>query len=415
MQIRGARPEELPEMIDLQCRVFRSDGHERFGHYIHGDSSYQYGQTRVVEEDGGRIAATLRIWDREIRIGDTAVRMGGIGGVCTDPEFRGRGYACALMKDAVSWMRRQGYLASVLFSAIPTRFYRNLGWGSVPMAGFRIKHQGRRAGPDAGLGKAEWEVEDFDETRDLAQVIALYEAHNRQRSGTLVRRRAYWDSAPARLRGILPSTVARRGEDLGGYLHLHLGDERAEVLEVGYDIEGEDALVALVDHLLRACEAKGLDEIAAQIPPRHPLAAVIEERSSGDLYLTGDSAMMIYPVNLKALFRELLPEWQSRIDEAAGGLVPVTLRLRVGDQACSLSVDDGGRLTLGDSTDEASEVEEISLAAGPFFQILLGESGWIELESAVEATGPAVSADRSSLLAALLPRREAIFWAPDHY
>ena len=415
MEIRSVRPEELSEMIDLQCRVFRADGQLRYGQYIHGDSSYEYGQTRVVVVEGGRIAATLRIWDREMRIGATAVRMGGIGGVCTDPELRGRGYASALMGDAISWMRREGYLTSVLFSAISTRFYRNLGWGSVPMAGFRIRRVGRRAEP----GNAEWGVSVFDETCVLAQVMALYEAHNLQRSGTLVRQRAYWDSAPARLRGILPSVVARRGGDLGGYLHLDLGDDTAEVLEVGYDREEEGALVALVDHLLRVCEAKGLDEIAAVIPPQHPLAAAIEERGDGgDLNLTGDSAMMMYPVDLKALFGALLPELQSRIDRAGGGgtpengASPAELCLRVGDQACALSVDDEGRLTLGDAV---AETAEISLSAGMFWRVLMGESGWGELEPTLRAMGTGVSAEQSSLLTTLFRRREVIFWAPDHY
>ena len=53
MEIRSGRPEELSEMIYLQCRVFRADGQLRYGQYIHGESSYEYGQTRVVVVEGG--------------------------------------------------------------------------------------------------------------------------------------------------------------------------------------------------------------------------------------------------------------------------------------------------------------------------------------------------------------------------
>ena len=89
--------------------------------------------------------------------------------------------------------------------------------------------------------------------------------------------------------------------------------------------------------------------------------------------------------------------------------------LRVGDQVCALSVDDGGRLTaVGDAADEAG-TPGISLAAGSLFQVLLGESGWGDLEPALRATGVQVSSVQSALLTALFPRREVIFWAPDHY
>ena len=63
MEIREIRESELQEMIDLLCLVFRPDGQERYTQYIRGDSSYRLDQTRVVAADG-RIASTLRVWQR---------------------------------------------------------------------------------------------------------------------------------------------------------------------------------------------------------------------------------------------------------------------------------------------------------------------------------------------------------------
>ena len=409
MEIRCVRQAELEEMVDLQCRVFRTDGHERYGQYIHGDSSYRYGQTRVVVVDG-RIVATLRIWDRTLRIGSTPVRMGGIGGVCTHPDHRGRGYASAMMADAVSWMRLEGYLASVLFSEIPTRFYRRLGWGSVPMAGFRLTGVGQ--GATTMAVKGEWRVEEFDESRDLKQVMALYEDYNRRRSGSLVRTQQYWYSAPARLRGILPSVVVRRGDAVGGYLNSELAADRAEVLEVGCESDGYRALAALADHLVRRCLERGIDEIHGDIPHGHPLVAALQERSGGDLYLTGNSSMMVWPVNLKALFRELLPALQRRLEEAGAHQRPAGVCLRVDEQTCALRVDDGGVLTLEEGSAEASE---IALSGDVFWRFLLGEASWVEIVPTVQSMGTVVTAEASSLLSALFPRSEVGFWAPDHY
>ena len=76
MEIRGVRESELPEMIDLQCRVFRPDGHERYQQYVRTDPSYRYDQSRVVVVNG-EIVSTLRVWEREMRIGSVFRAYGG--------------------------------------------------------------------------------------------------------------------------------------------------------------------------------------------------------------------------------------------------------------------------------------------------------------------------------------------------
>ena len=282
MKIREVRESELEETIDLQCLVSRPDGQERFRQYVRGDSSYRLDQTRVVAADG-RIVSTLRVWERCMRIGTCAVRTGGIGGVGTHPDYRGRGFATSLMRDAAAYMEAAGYDVGLLFSIIPCTFYRRLGWESLPLAGFRVRRREM-----VELEETDWEVQAFDEERDLEHVAALYETYNEGQSGSIVRPRAHWDTAPARIRGILPAVVARRGDALGGYLNFVVGAEAATVREVAHDRDDPTALRALVNHLLRACEKKGVGEVRGEIPHRHPLVDLLVEGTAGDLSLTGD-------------------------------------------------------------------------------------------------------------------------------
>lgn len=198
MEIRAVREVELDEMIALQCVIFRSDGYERYLGYIRGDSSYRLDQTRVVLVDG-QIISTLRIWERELRIGSRSVRMGGIGGVGTHPDYRGRGYASALMRETADHLRQTGYDVGMLFSILPCSFYGQLGWGSLPLEGFQIQR-----GTPVEPRSPSWEIESFDVGRDLEQVAALYDECNAGQSGSLSRPRSYWDTNPARLRGVLP-------------------------------------------------------------------------------------------------------------------------------------------------------------------------------------------------------------------
>ena len=407
MEIRGIHDSELEEMIDLQCRVFRPDGHERYSQYVRTDPSYRYDQSRVVVVNE-QIVSTLRVWEREIRIGSIAVPMGGIGGVGTHPDHQGAGYATALMKDTITYMRTVGYDVGVLFSAIPYVFYRKLGWASVPLAGFRVTR--RR---NIGLEETEWRVETFDEGRDLEESITLYHNHNAQQSGSLVRVRSYWNSGPARLRDILPTVVARRGDRLGGYLNFQVGEKSTNILEVAYDQTQPEALTALVNHLLQVCDREGVEELHGDIPHRHPMVDLLIEGTAGDTFLTGNSAMMLHPVNLLSLFQRLLPEFQARLDAANKTFTPVSICFALNDQEAGLRLLDDGALQTFDAEEEAAI--HLALPGHLFWRALLGESSWSQLEPTLHQGGIVVETEIAALLSILFPQREVIFWGPDHY
>ena len=406
MEIRGIRESELAEMIDLQCQVFRPDGQERYQQYVRTDPSYRYDQSRVVVANG-RIVSTLRVWEREMRIGSIAVPMGGIGGVGTHPDHQGAGYATALMKDTITYMRKVGYDVGVLFSAIPCAFYRKLGWASVPLAGFQVTRRG-----NVGLGETGWRVERFDEVRDLENCIALYDKHNAEQSGSLVRTQSYWESGPARLREILPTVVARCENSLGGYLNFQVGEKSANILEVAYDRTQPQALTALVSHLLQVCERENVEELHGDIPHRHPMVNLLVEGTAGDTFLTGNSAMMLYATNLPDLFQRLLPELQARLCTANQKVTPASICFAMNDQEVSLRLQDDGTLQTFDSDEGAIR---LALPGHCLWRMLLGESSWTQLEPTLQQQGVAVETEIATLLSTLFPQREVIFWGPDHY
>ena len=96
-------PAEREAMLQFQCRINdvptdpdgspEAGGYARYTQYLDGDPDRKDSDTRLTFVDGGDIAATLRIWRRSLRIGRTAVPMGGIGGVGTAEEHQGHGYA----------------------------------------------------------------------------------------------------------------------------------------------------------------------------------------------------------------------------------------------------------------------------------------------------------------------------------
>ncbi len=370
-----------------------------------------------------------------MRVGASIVTMGGIGGVCTHPNYRGVGYASALMRDTIGYLRTTGADLGVLFTIIPEAFYHQLGWNSFPLHGFHIKGVNPcKAGANTNScnsatrveGPSEWQVTPFEPGTDLDAVATLHDIATAQQSGTIARTRAYWDMAPSRIRGVLPTVVAYPvggdcNPEVGGYLNYQIEGKRAEVLEVGCTPdkkfptifnsgEHQAVLEALVSQLLQACEAQGVEEIEGTFSPQHPFAACLIARCNGEVIPTEDTAMMLYAVNLPVLLRRLVVGWESRIADAEETFPPLAVKLpAINNQQAVLRHNADGTLQIvSDGT--AACAYDVDLTEAEFWQLLFGEIGWEQIGSEVS-----VPPEISAFLATLFPKRDVIFWTPDRY
>ena len=87
-------------------------------------------QCVLVRDDDGVLVSYIDIFEREATWDEQAVRIGGIGGVCTREGSRRQGFARAGMARAASYVKNE--LAAdfgLLFCNKPNyRFYENCGW-----------------------------------------------------------------------------------------------------------------------------------------------------------------------------------------------------------------------------------------------------------------------------------------------
>ncbi|MXV85765.1 GNAT family N-acetyltransferase [Candidatus Poribacteria bacterium] len=411
MEIRGAYESELEQVVELCCLAFNPDGHERYWQYIRGDNSYRLPQTRVVVVND-TIVSTLRVWERRIRVGASLITMGGIGGVCTHPKYRGVGYASALMQDTIDYLRMIGCDIGALFSIIPEGFYRRLRWTSFPLYGFQLTLDSVTPA-EAPVG---WQVTNFNPETDLDAVAALHDRANAQQSGTIARTRAYWDMAPSRIRGVLPTVVARRDEHIGGYLNYEIDEKTVEVREVGCIPNNPEVLEALVSHFLRVCKAQGVEKIEGAFSVQHPFAERLMARCHGELTPIKDAAccidagMMFYAVNLPVFLRRLVVGWESRIADAEETFPPLTVKLPpLNNQQAALRHNADGTLQIVPENTDTVDLR-VDLTEADFWQLLFGEIGWEQINS-----GASVSPEISAFLGTLFPKRDVIFWSPDRY
>ncbi len=405
MEIRGARASELEQVIELSCIAFDANSHERYWQYIKGDSSYRPSQTRVVVVND-RIASTLRVWERRIRMGASLVTVGGIGSVCTHPHYRGVGYASALMRDTIGYLQTIGGDLGVLFTIIPEAFYSQLGWTSFPMHRFSVSC----SSAVSSTGSAAGQITDFNVETDLDAVAGLYDIANAEQSGTVARTRAYWDMAPCRIRGVLPTVVARRDGNISGYLNYEVDGKRAEVREVGYNPNAPEVLDTLVCHLLEVCETHGVEKIEVKFPSRHPFSERLIATCDSLVTKTDRSKMMLYAVDQLVLLRRLVVGWESRIADAGETFPSLAVRLpMLNGQQAVLRYNGNGTLQVVPEDADAVDFG-IDLSEADFWHLLFGEIGWEQISS--EAT---VSAEVSAFLGVLFPKRDVIFSSSDQY
>ena len=403
MEIRAARESELEQVVELNCMAFNPNQHERYWQYLRGDSSYRLSQTRVVVVND-RVVSTLRVWERRIRIGASLVTMGGIGGVCTHEKYRDVGYASALMRQTIDYLKTTGCDLGVLFTIIPEAFYQRLGWTSLPLHGFQIKHNSATLAES----QSDFQVRAFNLETDLDTVSAIHDLSNAQQSGTLSRTRAYWDMKPSRIRGILPTVIAHQNGNIAGYLNYNVHDKCVELLEVGCRPDTPGVLDTLVSHLGQVCKTEQVEEINGVFSSKHPFVDELISRCKGEITRFTDSTMMLYAVCLPTLLRRLVVRWESEIAAAEQSFPSLAVRFPVvNDQQAVLRYNGNATIQIAN---DASDADQLDMSEEDFWQLLFGEIGWEQIKTDVS-----ISDEVSAFLSVLFPKRDVIFWYPDRY
>ena len=183
LEVRGAREDEREALLAFLPTVLIAERE-----YVIAELRNQPGalfeHSRVGLIDG-KFVCHIRIYPRQIRLAGQVIGTGNIGGVCTDPDHRRKGYASELLRDALIYMDGHDIPMSIIHSGV-TGFYASEGWDTFPQ--YRYAYQTR-----AKLQRQQSiEVRRFERHRDLHAVARVHEAYNQDRSLSFVRDADYW-------------------------------------------------------------------------------------------------------------------------------------------------------------------------------------------------------------------------------
>ena len=220
MEFRALNAEELEAWLDHVTHVF-SGGRQYFSNHWHNDPWRDPEGIRIAV-DNGKIVSTVRVFIRKMFLHGEPVAVGGIGEVSTRSEYRRRGLATQLLKDAIEFMESRNIVASSLHGS--QRIYSVEGWEKVP------RYYAKQ--PIAAKKQVAWEVRpaNFDDGAEGKRIATIYGRYARKFNGTFVRDdMAYWTKW---VRTESPSAwVAERDGEIEGYVSVVHREERLNVEE----------------------------------------------------------------------------------------------------------------------------------------------------------------------------------------
>lgn len=257
---RGTRKEEFTEVIRLVNYVFRGGSNrpsnmEKWYPLLFNNDNLE--NMRIIWQDD-RPVSHLAISESEIAIYGCKTKIGSIGAVCTDPEYRKRGFASLLLEDSIKKMDEDG--VDVVLVSGGRNLYKRVGCVEAGRV-----HKFRISGSDLKrLNTEKVKVLPYQE-RNLKNIVGVYqkEAVRFLRSLEDFKRILTTGAAMDREAEIL---TVRKGDEFLGYLAIQIPAEKESEGRSSQVVEYSGVREAIIDAIRCIFERYNLQELSFNVP-----------------------------------------------------------------------------------------------------------------------------------------------------
>lgn len=229
-EVRACKAEEFKEAVALINEVFRiSRGHEptmehEFPLLLSKDN---LDNMRIIREDGG-IVSIVNFLKSDIYIEGTPISAASIGAVCTDSEYRGRGYSSVILDDVEKKMVRDGVEVALVSGT--RSLYKRRGFEEADSF---IRYRIKPKDTELDFEVAEYKDEYLDDVVRLYSQNATRYKRTYEDFGKLIKSRPFpWGKLDYKL------YVLKKSEAAVGYIVIQILDEtKGTVIESFGDSE----------------------------------------------------------------------------------------------------------------------------------------------------------------------------------
>ncbi|MCR8657211.1 GNAT family N-acetyltransferase [Paenibacillus endoradicis] len=292
--------EQLERIYDILGDVF-SVGRAFFQERMDFDSSYDAKTTWFATVDD-TIASSVQVFPLHIRVGKSSLKIGAMGSVGTNPNFRGMGLAHQILNAQTDWMKNEDYDLSLLLAIIHP-FYEKVGWKVIPEKAYSISR------PTTVPSNASLDIIPFDPAY-LDDLRAIYEQFNNERTYTVIRDESYWqDLIKWPLWKNNDCLLVRKENRIVAYGIIEKSDKDSIFIhEFAYLKESEDNAV---DLFLALCQRRPhAKQIFSMLAEDHRITAYFKEQGATEQMI--DIAMW-KKINFTSTFSKLQPELEARL------------------------------------------------------------------------------------------------------
>ncbi|HOJ34143.1 MAG TPA: GNAT family N-acetyltransferase [Candidatus Hydrogenedentes bacterium] len=390
--------EELRLATDLIARVHKVQEPTALDWLYQGSQRYpnfRREHTRILTVNG-EIASALRLTTDAILMGESRLKMGGLGWVSTLEKYRGKGFCSALVRDTMDYMRSNNYHVSMLFG-IP-EFYERFGYCTCLV--------------DYLVEMDTAEALTFDSpfslrlacAHDIPAISKIHNATNAAIPCSILRTTAHFKNRWDRWRDWY--CLADCHGKVEGYFIAHKHGTVLEVDDVG--IAEPIFCAAVVGAVARIASEQGAAAIQFYVPPQHVLARyLLQFRSRHEMRIERNAGGMLTFVNVLETFENLIPEWESLLTNSVFRDAKCEFTFCVRDEVYRIRVNHGAI-----DVSAFPGKNKITISSHDLMHLI---TGYRYAEDILTFAGANVAPEIHNIIMTLFPKRAPYVWRFDRF
>ncbi len=346
---------------------------------------------------GNEIAGALRLNTDTIRLGESRLKMGGLGWVTTAPRYRNSGVCTRLMEDALRYMREHRYHVSMLFG-IPN-FYHRFGYATT-LADYAVTVDALELANVRGTGLRVRNAK----PGDIPAIQKIHAANDSGVACSLLRSAAHLTNGWENFQRARVFTTAR-GKVVG---YLSSREDRTQLLVREAGVIDPRTYADVLQLCAALAHEYCVGQIQFSIPPDDALARqLLAFKSTHETRFVREEGGMMRFVDLGEALESLIAEWEDLLTRSALLDAQCEVTLLVGGEPYRIRAHRGA-IDIA----QQSGRNKFSVTAEELIQLA---TGYAYIDGVLLAKRRLLTEEARRLLRALFPKRNPYVWTCDRF